>query len=96
MREVSTGGARRWVRGDRVLWRRTPGAVVLLTDHGREPFSLTGSGRALWELLGEALDEAELCRRLAALHGTEAAGIAADVHRILRDLAGRGAVRHPS
>lgn len=91
---MSTGGPGRWVRDESVLWRRTPGAVVLLTDQGREPFSLTGSGRALWELLADALDETELCQRLAALHGTDAADIASDVHHTLRALTERGAVAY--
>lgn len=89
---MSTAGAGRWVRADSVLWRRTPGAVVLLTDQSREPFSLTGSGRALWELLADALDEPELCRRLAVLHDTDPEGIASDVHHVLVTLAERGAV----
>ena len=91
---MSTDRAGRWVRDDRVLWRRTPGAVVLLTNRTREPFSLTGSGRALWELLADALDEAELCQRLAALHDTDATEITSDVHHILRALAERGAVAY--
>ena len=91
---MSTGGAGRWVRDDRVLWRRTPGAVVLLTDRTPEPFVLTGSGRALWELLADALDDTELCQRLAALHDTDAAEIASDLHHTLRALTERGAVAH--
>lgn len=75
-----------------MLWRRTPAAVVLLAHGSAEPLSLTGSGRALWELLADPVDEAELCRRLADQHGTDAAAIAPDVQRTLDDLARRGAV----
>ena len=77
-----------------MLWRRTPGAVVLLTHQAREPFSLTGSGPALWELLADALDESELCQRLAGLHDADATEIASDVHQTLLTLSERGAVAY--
>lgn len=66
--------------------------MVVLAHDSSEPFSLTGSGRALWELLAEPLEEGELCRRLAGQHGTDVAAIAPDVHDTLAALARRGAV----
>ena len=66
--------------------------MILLVHDSGEPFSLTGSGRALWELLSDPLDESELCRRLADQHGTDVIAIAPDVHETLAALARRGAV----
>ena len=91
---VTSGGASRWVRDAGALWRRTPNAVVVLADGTREPFTLTGSGRALWEALGDPLDEAELCHRLAERYGTDEVVVADDVRRVITDLDRRGALHH--
>lgn len=90
---MSKGGAGvRWVRAEGVLWRRTQAAIVMLTAEAREPFSLTGSGRSLWEVLGDPIDEHALCLRLARLHGADVALVAPAVRQVLGDLARRGAV----
>lgn len=91
---VSSSDGRRWVRDDGALWRRTPNAVVVLAAGTREPFTLTGSGRALWEELGDPIDEADLCHRLAERYATLDTALSDDVRRVIEDLARRGAVHH--
>lgn len=93
---VTTGGGGYWVRADGVLWRRTPVAVVVLAAGAAEPFLLTGSGPALWQLLADPVDEAELCRRLAECYGTTVATVAPGVLEVLGHLADVGAVRRQS
>lgn len=91
---MASSGARRWVRDDEALWRRTPNAVVVLASGSREPFTMAGSGPALWEELAEPVDEGALCHRLAQRFGTEASAVADDVRRVIEDLVERGAVHH--
>lgn len=85
-------GPRRYVRSERVLWRRTTDAVIVLPiDHG-EFFDLTGTGVALWELLDvpRTLDEAA-AELLTRFEGSVAA-VTADVAPVLDDLVRRRAV----
>jgi hypothetical protein len=82
----------RFVRSNQVLWRRTTNGVVLLPSHETEPFTLSGSGSALWEVLAEpvALDEAS--QLLAELHGVDADVVANDIAPVLDELTRRSAV----
>lgn len=56
-------------RADRVLWRDTPGGVVLLSMVMPAPVLLTGSGAALWELLADPIQLEEAAMLLAEFYG---------------------------
>ena len=62
-----------------VLWRASPGYLVLSTPNG-EVTSVTGPGVEVWELLSEPLDADSIVMTLAERY-------AADVELIRRDLA---------
>lgn len=85
-------GAGRYVRSDRILWRRTmDGVVVLPVDHG-EFFDLAGTGAALWELLATPHTRDEAARELLGRYQGVADQVATDLVPVLDDLVRRGAV----
>jgi hypothetical protein len=85
-------GQSRYVRSDRILWRRTmDGVVVLPVEHG-EYFDLTGTGLVLWELLGTPHTVDEAAAALLARYEGSPGQVAADLAPVLEDLVRRQAV----
>ena len=82
----------RYVRSERVLWRRTAdGVVVLPVDHG-ELFDLTGSGLAVWDLLATPHTVTEAAAELLERYEGVRDQVAADLERVLDELLRRRAV----
>ena len=81
-----------WGRTETVLWRRVPGAVLLLGVDAREPIAVSGPGADLWELLDEPVAESAACAALRTLYDTDEATVAADVRQLLQRLEERGLV----
>ena len=79
----------RYLRRDRVLWRHSSDAVVLLAPSGGQVFTLEGSGVDLWQLLSEPIALEEAADALAEAYGTTAAQVAADIGPVLDELARR-------
>lgn len=85
-------GPRRYVRSERVLWRRTvDGVVVLPIDHG-DYFDLTGTGVALWEVLAMPRTVDEAAAELLSRFDGAPEAVVADLAPVLEDLIRRGAV----
>lgn len=82
-----------WARDPEVLWREVAGGAVLLPANADEPFALTDSGAALWELLESPMGLDEVAARLAAVYATSPAVVEESVRPLLRDLERRHAVR---
>jgi len=82
----------RWVRTETVLWRRVPGAVLLLGVNTRDPIAVSGPGADLWELLGEEIAESTVCAALGSVYDAEETTVAADVRQVLEELEERGLV----
>jgi hypothetical protein len=82
----------RFVRSSRVLWRRTSNGVVLLPSTESEPFTLSGSGSVLWEVLAEPVDVEEASQLLGELHGVDAEQVANDIAPVIDELTRRSAV----
>lgn len=83
----------RWVRAPEVLWRETPDGVVLLPPGVSEPFALTDSGAAVWELLADPVELEAAVEHLATAYAVPADVVGASVQPLLHDLERRGAVR---
>jgi len=75
-----------------VLWRRVPGAVLLLGEHQNDPIAVTGPGADLWELLDRPLTESAAGTALRTRYRVETAQVTADVTRLLGELEERGLV----
>jgi Coenzyme PQQ synthesis protein D (PqqD) len=82
----------RWRRSAEVLWRRSLDAVVLLAPGRSEPFTLTGTGPEVWDLLDEAHSLDELAAVLASEHDAEDSVVVADLAPIIRELVAARAV----
>lgn len=82
-----------WVRNPAVLWRETTEGVVLLPASAEEPFALTASGAALWDLLEAPIALDDAVRRLAAAYAATPDVVQADVRPVLAELERRDAVR---
>ena len=72
----------RYARRERVLWRRSGDAVVLLPADGSQVFTLEGSGVDLWQLLAEPialdlLDVGFVVRDSAPVSGLNSPAVAA-------------------
>ena len=80
---------RRYARRERVLWRRSGDAVVLLPADGSQVFTLEGSGVDLWQLLAEPIALDEAARALADVYGTTSDEVAADIAPVLEELSRR-------
>ena len=76
-----------WVRSPRVLWRRVADGVLLLAPGAAEPMIITGSGAAIWELLGSPMDAQDVAWRLAELFDTTAERTRAETAPFLAQLA---------
>lgn len=61
-----------WVRSPQVLWRRVAEGVLLLAPDAAAPMIVTGSGAAIWDLLGSPMDADDVAGRLAELFDTTA------------------------
>lgn len=81
-----------WTRTEAVLWRRIPGAVLVLGLDQSDPIELSGSGADLWDLLDEPTTASAACAILSAGAETDRAMVIADIERVLRDLEERGLV----
>lgn len=85
--------AARWVREPSVLWREITDGVLLLPAAAVEPFVLTDSGAALWELLETPVSVTSVSAQLAAAYGTQPDVVGEAVSPLLADLERRRAVR---
>ncbi len=83
----------RYRRSDHVLWRRSHGAVLVMSPGHHEVVSLQGPGTALWELLALPATAAEVIRSLASMYGIAPETVAGDVAPLLDDLVARHIVR---
>ena len=83
-----------WCRAEPVLWRRTLDGVVLLEARAEaEPVVLRGPAAAIWELLAQPMDDADLVATLATSYGVDRARVAPDVAVALATLADLGALQ---
>lgn len=85
--------ATRWVRDPAVVWREITDGVLLLPAGATEPFALTDSGAALWELLETPVSEKSAADRLAVAYRTAPEVVSETVGPLLADLERRRAVR---
>ena len=83
---------KRWQQSPDVLCRESLDAIHLLPAGSDEPFTLAGSGRAVWRALAQPSTTAELVERLSSAHGADASQVRSDVEPILLELAARGAI----
>ena len=81
----------RLVRGPEVLWRAGAFGVVLAVP-GREPLTLSGTGRALWDALARPITAADLAAELATAFAADPDVVAADIAPVLDELGRVGAV----
>jgi hypothetical protein len=81
----------RLVRAPEVLWRAGAFGVVLAVP-GREPLTLAGTGRALWDALAEPVTPADLVAGLADAFGADPEVVAADIEPVLAELGRVGAL----
>jgi hypothetical protein len=79
-------------RAPDVLWRDGAFGVVLLPASAREPLTLEGTGRALWDALAAPVAPAALAARLADDFGTDPERVAADIAPVLDELLRCGAL----
>jgi hypothetical protein len=79
-------------RAPGVLWREGAFGVVLLVPPGRDPRTLTGTGRALWRAVEEPITPRALAQRLAASFVTDANRVASDIAPVLAELLELGAL----
>lgn len=86
--------ARRFVRADGVVWRRSGEAVIALAaDAGdSEVVELSGTGVALWDVLAEPVDLDGAAAALADAYRVPASVIAADIAPVLDELVDWGVV----
>lgn len=87
-----THAAPRFVRSDRVLWRRTAHVVITRRLDG-ETLTLTGTGPALWDALDRPRTLDELSRLLADGFGVSPGRVAEDIEPVLSRLEADGVVR---
>ncbi len=66
--------------------------VVVMHLESGSFFSLTGTGRSIWQLIDGSRDQAALVAELAAEFGEDEAAIAADVEDYLATLRGAGLI----
>jgi hypothetical protein len=81
----------RLVRAADVVWRAGAFGVVLGVP-GREPLTLEGTGRALWDALADPVTPAELAAELANGFAADPDVVAADIAPVLDELARAGAI----
>ena len=82
-------GTVRWVRAASALWRRLHDGVMLLNDSDDRPLTVTGPGRAIWELLQDPIEEEELVEVLAEVYGQPVDDVRRDIAPVLDELVER-------
>ena len=82
----------RYARRERVLWRQSGDAVVLLPADGSQVFTLEGSGVDLWYQLSEPIAIDEAADALAEAYGTTSDQVAADIAPVLEELSRRDVI----
>ncbi len=75
---------------DRFSETAIDGEVVVMNLANGTFFSLTGTARAIWDLIDGTRDRDALIADLAGQYGCDAAEIAGDCDAFLADLAGAG------
>ena len=83
----------RWQRRSDALTRTSLDAVLISAAESSEPFSLSGPGLVIWELLAKPITTTELVAHLAASHNGDPAQVRADIEPVLTQLLDRGAIR---
>jgi len=73
-----------------VLWRVAGGHAVLLAPEAATPLVVTGSGAALWDVLGQPLPADAVATTLAQRHGVSVDDVRDDVERAMSELAAHG------
>lgn len=80
----------RFTHSKSLLVRDTGDHVLLLPTSGSALVQLSGTGPALWDLLGEPLSLDETVSRLAAAFSLSADDIEAEVDQVIRGLVAAG------
>jgi hypothetical protein len=83
---------RRFLRDQRVLWRRVTTGVLLLPQSSTGPHTLSGAGSALWDVLEQPHSFGEIVTRLADQFDVAPEAISASVEFVLDDLHRLGAI----
>jgi hypothetical protein len=75
-----------------VVWREGAFGVVLLPTGAREPLTLAGTGRALWDALAAPIAPAALATRLSNEFAAPREQVASDIAPVLDELLRCGAL----
>jgi hypothetical protein len=75
-----------------LLWREGEFGVVVLAPGSSEPQTLTGTGRALWDVLARPVTVDDLVERLATRFGVDPACVEVDIAPVLAELHRIGAI----
>ena len=78
------------VRSDALLWSQVGDEVVLLDRRNDTYLGVNASGAALWPLLVDGCERAQLVGRLMELYGIDEQRADTDVDSLIADLAGQG------
>jgi hypothetical protein len=78
------------LRQSDLTWQVVGDDVVVLDLAGSVYLKLNGSGRVLWEMLGQPATEAQLVNALVSQYGIDEERATADVGQFLADLRARG------
>jgi hypothetical protein len=78
-------------RADGVLWREGEFGVIVVAD-AAEPYTLEGTGRALWHALAAPVGADELATDLARAFGVDRGRIVADIAPVLAELTRIGVI----
>jgi hypothetical protein len=85
--------------GDEVAYRRSAGVLsrrvgqeVIVASAEGDPYLLTGTGLAMWNLLRTPRTVSELVRELSTAYGAPPADVGSDVEPFLAELVSRGLV----
>lgn len=83
----------RWVRSERVLWRRLADGVIVLPLEAEEPVMLAGSGAVLWDFLATPMAVEEAADAVALSFGITSETAEAGIRPFIAELAERAVVR---
>lgn len=94
----------RMVAAPQSVFSRTPDIQVRIVDGGAvlvdvvsgHVFELNRIGREVWDLIDGHKTVLAVCRSLASRYQVEASVVAADVQRLIDELAGAGLISGPS
>jgi hypothetical protein len=91
--------SRRGPDEDEVAYRRSAGVLsrrvgeeVIVASAEGDPYLLTGTGLAMWNLLRTPRTVSELVRELSVTYGAPPADVGSDVEPFLAELVSRGLV----